>query len=285
MKPLFRYAGGKTKLLKRIRPLIPDHTIYIEPFVGGGAVYFDLEPNRAIINDTNPYVSNFYRKVFGRDYDFLEQLEGMVALWNDSQLFNTQEKFYYAQRDIFNHFIEYFPDRYDDVRLVTWWLIRQLSFGGMTRYNQKGQYNVPYGKYNNKNLRKAYKHIKKVMDSDLNPQIYGQDFYMINNNILMNEGEEAFFFVDPPYLSSFNNYGQGAFNLKDYMRLTKWMEMVDEMGGKYLAVISYNPELDPVFRKMGKISSITDIEGNFSFNIRNRFETKTKYMFVRNYMV
>lgn len=274
-------------MLKHLKPLIPEFTHYIEPFVGGGALFFDLLPVSATINDNDPYVYHFFNKLVEKDEKFLGQILGNIIQWKMSQDMGTEKKFYYAHRTIFNDYITHMPQQYDHVRICSWWLLQQLSFGGMIRYNKKGHFNVPYGHYNKKNLEKQYKAICDFAYSKIKPVVFNFDFAELEETVYINameKDDKVFIFLDPPYLTPFNDYGSGSFHLKDYIKLRNWLEKFKDMPNvKWLMIVSYHPHLDATLDVMSEYATITSIDGRFAFNIKNRFSTKTKYIIVRNY--
>jgi len=157
MKPMLKYRGGKTKEIPNIMYYVPQfYGRYIEPFVGGGALYFYLEPREAIINDINKQLINFYKGV--RDYfprlrkelDEIEALyeinrrdyEVLKAKMADERVEDKNEVLYYFLRDMFNNKVS---KKYSDALL--YYFINKTAYSGMIRYNASGDFNVPYGRY------------------------------------------------------------------------------------------------------------------------------------------
>lgn len=162
MNPVLKYRGGKSREIPRFLQYIPDDfNRYIEPFFGGGAVFFYLEPDSAIINDANTRLMTFYQQLRD-DYptmrvqlDTLQQLyeanqaefKRLKALTPDERVPNANEDLYYRMRELFNH-----PD---DTYLdgVLYFFINKTAYSGMIRYNNNGEYNVPFGRYPNLNTK------------------------------------------------------------------------------------------------------------------------------------
>lgn len=160
MNPVLKYRGGKSREIPRFLQYIPDDfDRYIEPFFGGGAVYFYLEPEVAIINDVNERLMLFYRQLRDSYPEMRIQLDEVQKLYEDNQAVfkklkaqkpdervpNANEDFYYRMREIFNHSDDSYLDG------VVYFFINKTAYSGMIRYNSSGEYNVPFGRYPNLN--------------------------------------------------------------------------------------------------------------------------------------
>lgn len=204
MKPLVKWSGGKTDEIDRIRSHIPDnYDTYIEPFVGGGAVFFDIKPTKAVINDIHPELMNLYQQIKeGRSqqlYDVMKDIK-------------TDENNYYFIRDVFqpeNKFEEAFKFYY----------LRKTCFRGMLRYNSDGKFNIPYGRYKTLNVDD----IKNTEYQDLlaNTEILNKDFSYVFDNY---NSSDNFAFIDQPYDSVFTNYGYCEFKRDDQERLATYFK-------------------------------------------------------------
>jgi DNA adenine methylase len=199
MKPLVKWSGGKTDELEKIKPHIPEnYDTYIEPFVGGGAVFFDIMRNKAVINDIHPELINFYQQVkegnSKRLYDVLKDIP-------------CDENNYYFMRDVFEP-----ENKFEEALKFIY--IRKTCYRGMLRYNRNGKFNIPYGRY------------KTVNFSDLEDEGYGQ---LLNNTSIHNNdfsyifenynSQDNFCFIDQPYDSVFTDYGYCEFKKEDQERL------------------------------------------------------------------
>ena len=160
MNPVLKYRGGKLREIPRFLQYIPDDfNRYIEPFFGGGAVYFYIEPDNAILNDINARLMTFYEQLKNQYPAMRVQLNGLQRQYEENQFAykrlkaerpdervpNANEDLYYRIRDLFNH-----PD---DTYLdgVLYFFINKTAYSGMIRYNNNGDYNVPFGRYPNFN--------------------------------------------------------------------------------------------------------------------------------------
>ena len=131
-KPIMKWAGGKTQMLGDIMPKIPQkYGKYIEPFIGGGALFFALSPDKAIIADSNPELINMYRQV-------ADNVEAVISYLKKYK--NTKEDFYEVRS------LDWFKLKKEEAAARTIYL-NKTCFNGLYRVNKKGQFNVPFGKY------------------------------------------------------------------------------------------------------------------------------------------
>ena len=202
MNPVLKYRGGKSREIPRFVQYIPNnYNRYIEPFLGGGAVYFYLEPENAILNDLNVRLMTFYTQLRNNYPLMRQQLDVIQHIYEVNQAAyrrlkaqavpevrvpNENEELYYQMRELFNH-----PD---DTYLdgVLYFFINKTAYSGMIRYNNNGEYNVPFGRYPNLNT-----HLITQQHSDLlqNAELFNLDYRAIFD---MAEADD-FIFLDPPY--------------------------------------------------------------------------------------
>ncbi len=136
--PFVKWAGGKRQLLPQIKKRIPEkYNKYYEPFVGGGAVVFELKPANTLINDINKALINTYRQICNAPKDFLEEVDKL-----DREMWEDGKEYYYFLREQYNNKmlnLEY------DIKLAALFVfINKHCFNGLYRVNSKGLFNVPY---------------------------------------------------------------------------------------------------------------------------------------------
>ena len=197
LSPLVKWSGGKSDEIKHILPHIPPYETYVEPFVGGGALFFHLNPQRAIINDIHPELVKLY-KAIGEG-----QSAAIKKFMDDNP--NTEEA-YYKVRSI--------EPSSDLEAAAQFYYLRKTCFRGMLRYNSKGKFNIPYGKY------------KTINYSDLDNQAYED---LLGRTRILNgsfkavfeecDSPEHFIFLDPPYDSKFTDYGYCSFGKTEHEEL------------------------------------------------------------------
>ena len=283
MKPLVKYRGGKSKEIPHLIKHIPSFTgRYIEPFFGGGALYFYLEPKKAIINDINSKLMAFYKGVKS-DFELLSKelqeiektylinrrkFEELKAKTPDLRVDDENEALYYQIRDMFNDLKE---KKYSDAFL--YFFINKTAYSGMIRYNAKGEFNVPYGRYANLNTSLVTKAHSKLL---ANTEIYDLDY----KNIFDMANEDDFMFLDPPYDCVFSDYGNAeykdGFNEKNHTELA--ISFLN-LKCKALMVIGRTPLTEKLYNDL-----IVDEYGkSYAVNIRNRFKSTASHILISNY--
>lgn len=283
MKPLVKYRGGKSKEIPQIIKHIPQFDgRYIEPFFGGGALYFHLEPKKAIINDINSKLIAFYNGV-KNDYnklrielDEIEKLysknrrnfEELKSITPELRVDDENDTLYYQIRNMFNDLSE---KKYSDALL--YFFINKTAYSGMIRYNSKGEFNVPYGRYTNINTTLVTKgHNRLLSNTDIFNLDYSKIFEMAE--------EDDFMFLDPPYDCIFSDYGntehKDGFNEKNHTELANAYK---NLKCKALMVIGRTPLTEKLYGDM-----IVDEYGkSYAVNIRNRFKSTATHILISNY--
>ena len=283
MKPLIKYRGGKSNEIPNIGKHIPRYKgRYIEPFFGGGALYFHLEPKRAIINDINAKLMAFYRGVkndFSNLREELEEIEkayevnrrqfdSLKQLTPNERVEDKNEELYYQLRDMFNDLSE---KKYSDALL--YFFINKTAYSGMIRYNSKGEFNVPFGRYERLNTSLV---TKKHNDLLVNAEIYNTDY----KNIFDMAATDDFMFLDPPYDCVFSDYGneeyKGGFDNECHVALAKDFK---NLSCKALLVIGRTPLTEKLYGDM----IIDEYAKTYSVNIRNRFKSAATHILIANY--
>lgn len=283
MKPIIKYRGGKSKEVPNIIPHIPEFNgRYIEPFFGGGALFFYLEPPRAIINDINYKLINFYKGV-KNDISFLQkELRDLEMLYNRNRLSfdklkkqspidrvnDDNESLYYEIRDMFN---DLKTKKYTEAAL--YYYINKTAYSGMIRYNAKGEFNVPYGRYKNFNTSIITEEHSRLLS---NTEIYNLDYQKIFDMAEAND----FMFLDPPYDCVFSDYGndeyKDGFGDEAHEILS---ERFKSLPCKALLVIGKTPLTERLYGDL----IIDEYEKKYAVNIRNRFKSTASHILVANY--
>lgn len=284
MNPLLKYRGGKSREIERFEKYIPaSYSTYIEPFFGGGALYFYLEPHKAIINDINEKLIAFYNDVRNNYSTLRNQLDLLQDTYeNNQRLFlglkgdtserveNKNEALYYMIRDMYNKKI---PTSY--LEGVLYYFINKTAYSGMIRYNQNGEYNVPFGHYPNFNTRIITEEHSKLLQSAVIHQLdYASIFDMANAS--------DFMFLDPPYDCIFNDYGNidmmNGFDENQHRRLANDFK---KLQCKAMMVIGKTPLTEKLYEDY----IVDEYYKNYAVNIKNRFKAEAKHIVVLNYKV
>lgn len=283
MKPLVKYRGGKSKEIPHLIKHIPQFNgRYIEPFFGGGALFFHLEPKKAIINDINSKLISFYLGVkdnFEPLKTELSEIEKLYAINRkkfeelksktpDERVDDENEHLYYQIRNMFNDLSE---KKYSEALL--YFFINKTAYSGMIRYNSKGEFNVPYGRYTNLNTSLVTKAHNNLLT---NTEIYNLDY----SEIFRMADKDDFMFLDPPYDCVFSDYGniehKDGFNERNHIELANQYK---QLKCKALMVIGRTPLTEKLYGDM-----IVDEYGkSYAVNIRNRFKSEASHILISNY--
>jgi DNA adenine methylase len=219
MKPIIKWSGGKSKeipIIHKYRPKCFDR--YYEPFIGGGAFWFNLNHNKNTISDNFTELIEFYQSIKTFKHDIVEFINKVVDEYNSidkdklskSDFEKVGQTFYYYYRD------NEFNDTYQ--QSLKFYLLRQLSFSGMLRFSKKGNYNVPFGWYKNIKRIQITPELCQLLD---NTEIKNQDW----NDTLEKSTKNDFTFLDPPYTRKFQNYSPyGQFGEDEHIKLSKWFK-------------------------------------------------------------
>lgn len=274
LSPALKWVGGKRQLLDVISPLIPKKiSTYVEPFVGGGAVLFELKPKKAIINDYNEELINVYQTI----KNFPEQL----LLLLEEHTTNNNEEYFYKIRALDRE--EAYEDMTDVERAARIIYLNKTCYNGLFRVNQAGQFNTPYGRYKNPNIVNR-------------PVINGMSIYFNNNDIRIMDGDYkqalkglrkgAFVYFDPPYLpisssSSFTGYTEGGFNLDKQIELKEQCDKLHKKGIKFLLSNSDHKIIRDLYNSNGYI--IETVKARRAINSKGNKRGEINEVLVRNY--
>lgn len=239
MLPLLKWTGGKRKLVPKIKELMPSsYNRYFEPFVGGGALFFNLEPDGAVIADTNWQLINFYSQVAANPLYVLEE--------SDQHL---NEKEYYNEIRNWDRLPEEEQNKITNLQWAGRFLyLNKTAYSGMWRVNQKNQMNVPFANYksarlNNKVEKYADKeHLLDASNLLRSTDILNVSYHLIPKNV-KNLGEQDFFYLDPPYDNTWTNYTPIGFNKYSQELLADFCHDLDQMGVKFLLSNNSTPDI------------------------------------------
>ena len=246
-KPFLKWAGGKKQLLDEFDKRFPQElkngkiTKYIEPFVGGGAVFFNVvqrfkfdEYHIFDINEELILTYNVVKNDVDKLIDFLKPLE-LNFLQSDTE---ARTSFYYEIRDQFNAN----KSKIDYTKYNKRWIERaahiiflnRTGFNGLFRVNSKGGFNVPFGRYKNPSIVNE-KNLRAVSGVLKHTHIHHGDFYDCEPFL----DKHTFVYFDPPYrplnkTSSFTSYSKDSFSEEDQIRLAKFYKVLDGKGAKLM---------------------------------------------------
>lgn len=232
--PFVKWAGGKRQLISQIRERMPEkYNDYYEPFVGGGAVIFDLLPANALINDINKALINTYRTICNEPDAFLKEVNRL-----DDDMWEDGKKYYYSIREHYND--KLMRSEYDVELAALFVFINKHCFNGLYRVNGKGLFNVPYN--NSRRVSVGEDVIMATSEYLRGATIIDGDFEQACKNAKKGD----FVFIDSPYAplnpTSFESYTKEGFDIESHKRLAK---LYDELTvrGCYCMLTNHNTEL------------------------------------------
>ena len=230
VRPFLKWAGGKRQLLPEIVKYVPKMTskhTYYEPFIGGGALLFQLQPPKAVINDSNKELINCYKVI----RDSLDEL--MEELSKDK--YSNSETSYYEMRDLDRSTKKYeiLSEVEKAARII---YLNKTCYNGLFRVNSQGQFNVPFGRYKNPNF------LDDAVLRAVNKYLNSNDITLLNQDFAeavkdANTGD--FVYLDPPYdpvsqTASFTGYDVNGFNRDEQERLKEEFDALHERGCKVM---------------------------------------------------
>ncbi|QCX34789.1 DNA adenine methylase [Caloramator sp. E03] len=282
-KPFLKWAGGKTQLLEQFEDYFPKRLKegkikrYIEPFLGGGAVFFHLISkynfDEVILNDINDELILTYRVIQNNVEELINVLSSMEKQYLEAEM-NKKEEIFYEQREQFNNE----KTTLDYKKYSSEWIthaarmifLNKTCYNGLYRQNRKGEYNVPFGKRkevticDKNNLIAVNYALKDVI-------LLVGDFEHISAYI----DENTFLYIDPPYrplseTASFTDYSKIPFNDESQKRLAKWTKEVISRKGASFMLSNSDPknanEKDDFFDELYKEFNIVRVKAVRNIN-------------------
>jgi len=269
--PVLKWVGGKRQLMGEIEKVLPKtYTRYYEPFIGGGAVLFELQPNKAVINDVNSELINLYNVI----------KDDVESLIEDLRKHENTSEYFYKIREIDRNRESY--EKLSNVekasRIV---YLNKTCFNGLFRVNKAGEFNSPFGKYKNPNivdeitLRAVSKYFNKA---DI--KILNGDFEQSLKGIR----KGSFVYFDPPYdpvssSANFTGYDKGGFNRDEQIRLKNLCDKLDKKGVKFLLSNSATDFIKDLYKDY----NIKVVKAKRAINSNGNARGEVDEVLVRNY--
>ena len=226
VSPVLKWVGGKRQLLDTLVPLAPkNYKTYCEPFVGGGALLFRLQPQAAVVNDINVDLINVYEVIRDSVDDLIKALEVHE---------NTPAHFYEV-RD-WDRDKDFYSKLSEVERAARTIYLNKTCFNGLFRVNNAGEFNSPFGNYRNPNIVNAP--VLKALNAYFNSAgiTFSSGDYM---EVLDKLPKNSFVYLDPPYdpvssTSNFTGYTKGGFDRCEQIRLRECCDELNKRGIKFM---------------------------------------------------
>ena len=278
LKPIIKYCGGKSREIKYFAKYFPDSfETYYEPFLGGGAVFFEFMPKNAFLSDSNRQLMDFY-KDFSKHYTRIRrELEALAAEFRLNQreyelektinpkehVVNRNENRYYLFRSAMN------GHRYCDYSSATiYYYINRLAYAGLTRFNSRGEFNAPFGHYRTFSIENAdLAHAQLLQQAELKCCKYKYAFERAT--------EKDFAFLDPPYDGVFSNYGT-PFGEKEHRELAQDFK---NLSCKALMVLGKTPLTESLYKDFIR----GEYGVKYAIDIKNRMPRNNGHLIITNY--
>ena len=270
--PFLKWAGGKRQLMPEIREMLPDGVTthpYYEPFIGGGALFFELLPKRAVINDYNEELINVYTAIRDNPSALIEDLKRHK---------NTAEYFYKIRAIDRQPLFRNLTKIERASRII---YLNKTCYNGLYRVNNAGEFNSPFGRYKNPNIvnEPVIKAVSKYLNSS-QIQISSCDYALILKDI----PTDSFVYLDPPYhpiseSSSFTGYVQGGWDEGEQLRLRDVCNRLSERGIKFLLSNSASDFIREIYSDY----NIHIVQAKRSVNSNSSRRGQVDEFLIRNY--
>lgn len=270
--PFLKWVGGKRQIMSEIVALLPKNISslnYIEPFIGGGAVLFHLQPKKAIVNDFNSELINVYEVI-------KTDLDSLITDLKKHQ--NTSDYFYKIRGLDRNSEFKNLSKVERASRII---YLNKTCFNGLYRVNNAGEFNTPFGRYKNPNIVNApiLKAVNKYLN-DNNISLVSGDY----EDILQKATNNSFVYLDPPYYamsvnSNFTGYIQGGWDMNDQIRLRKACDELNTRNIKFLLSNSASEFIVDQYKEY-KVQTVKAIR---SINSDSEKRGEVDELLIRNY--
>ncbi len=269
--PVVKWVGGKRQLLDEITPLLPKRiTSYCEPFLGGGAVLFSIQPKRAIVNDLNQDLITVYEVI----RDDVESLLGSLKKHENSS------EYFYAIRDMDRDKEAYQSmSKVDKASRLIY--LNKTCYNGLFRVNSSGEFNSPFGHYKNPNIvnEPILKAVSQYFNAN-NITFYSEDFA----ETLERVQKGGFVYLDPPYdpvsdTASFTGYNKSGFDRKEQKRLKECCDELTRRGIKFMLSNSATEFIKELYREY----DITIVKAKRAINSDASKRGAIEEVLIRNY--
>lgn len=258
-KPFIKWVGGKRSILDTLLKNIPDDFYtYREPFLGGGALFFALQPQKAYLSDINLHLIITYKTV----RDDIDKLVRNLKLYQS----RISKEFYFKLR-------ERLSEEKDPIKVATIFIaLNKLCYNGLYRVNKSGKFNVPYGKYNN-------------------PTLFNENTIR-NDNIILKDIDlaqhpfwqtpivrEDFYYLDPPYHNAYSKYDESNFNTTDHERLAQYCKELDKAKAYFMLSNSDTKFIRSLYSKF----RIEEVKASRFISCKTNQRGKKTELIIRNY--
>ncbi len=268
--PFLKWVGGKRQLMPIIREHLPSKfNTYYEPFIGGGAVLFEIQPKKAVINDFNQELINTYKIIKSNPIELIQDLK----------LHLNESDYFYNIRALDRQ--EGFENLSSLKKASRILYLNKTCYNGLYRVNNSGEFNSPFGKYKNPNI------VNEITIKAVSKFLNENDITIINGDFekaVEKAKKGDFVYFDPPYdpvskSSNFTGYVQGGFNMFDQIRLR---ELCDKLNEKRVRFLLSNASTSFILDQYSKYN-ISKVKANRSINSNASKRGEVDEVLIKNY--
>ena len=268
--PVLKWVGGKRQLLPELRRRMPKRfSTYYEPFIGGGALLFDRQPQKAVLNDSNLELINVYCQISTNVAALIEALK---------RLHNTQVDYYRIRQMDRDGTLAKMSSVERAARII---YLNKTCYNGLFRVNSHGEFNSPFGFYKNPNIVNE-------------PVLLAVSAYLSNHELKFKCGDYnealrgirkgSFVYLDPPYdpvssSASFTGYTQGGFDAEEQERLCEVCKSLNRKGVKFMLSNSNTERINSLYREF----NIDKVQARRNVNSDGAGRGEVFEVIVRNY--
>ncbi|MFH1357566.1 MAG: DNA adenine methylase [bacterium] len=258
-KPFLKWVGGKRSVLPKLLERLPDsYNSYFEPFAGGGALYFELQPATAYISDINFYLIITYKAV--RD-----NVDELVKLLKAHEKKHDKEYFLKTRARL--------STERDQIKIASIFIyLNKTCFNGLYRVNKKGGFNVPIGSYKNPNIV-SEDNLRACSEVLQGATISQHSFEQVK----IKKG--AFYYIDPPYHQTYSQYDGSGFGDEEHTKLADFCHKIDKAGGFFMVSNSDTK----LVRTLYKGYTIDEVQASRSVSCKAHQRGKEYELIIRNY--
>ena len=272
MIPIIKWAGSKRQLLSELQARIP-HVFgrYVEPFLGSGALFLELQPKQATLNDCNPELINMYTCIRDCCDELFDNLVTLQKEYNELTSQKDKELFYYKMRDEFNERMLNANLGVRDASLFIF--LNKTCYNGLYRVNTAGTFNTPSGKKRKVSISSKAQ-FQRCSDALSNAIILNGDFELACQNVQAGD----FVYFDSPYYDTFDTYQPGGFPEQDHQRLAQLYQRLSEQGVYCLLSNSDTAFIRDLYE--GSFIDVVSVKRMINCNGQQRTGTE---LIIRNY--
>lgn len=270
VNPILKWVGGKRQLLPEIIELLPDKiTTYYEPFLGGGALLFHLQPKKAFVNDINPELINLYTIIKESPKELIEDLKKHV----------NESEYFYEVRGLDR--TEKYMTMSNVEKASRILYLNKTCYNGLFRVNSMGEFNTPFGRYKNPKI------VEEITINAVSHYFNNSDIRITScdyKEALKGIRKGSFVYFDPPYdpisdSSSFTGYAKGGFGKEEQIRLKEFCDTLTQKGVKFLLSNSATPFIKELYKDY----QINFVRAKRNINSKKELRGEVEEVLIRNY--